>query len=77
MCGCSFHQPADRATAYVPGSVQSMDTTTSTGKAARRSGYVVEPVREGELWNETVGPYGYRVTKKEGEQSQYRYWPYT
>ena len=60
----------------VPGTGKTVPSKSSTGKPTTRSGYTVEPVLTGPLWDETIGPYGYRVAKKPGEQAQFRYWPY-
>ena len=59
-----------------PGSARTISTVTQSGKPTKRSGFVVTPIVEGQLWQNTVGPYGHRVTKKRGEQAQFRYWPY-
>lgn len=57
----------------VPGSWQHQGTGTD-----RRSGFRFEVVRDGALFDETVGAYGHRLPeKKRGEQSTFRYWPYS
>lgn len=44
----------------------------------RRSGFQFEVVTEGAVFDEVVGEYGHRLPdKKRGEQSTFRYWPYT
>jgi hypothetical protein len=43
----------------------------------RRSGFGFEVVHDGVVFDEVVGQYGHRLpTKKRGEQSTFRYWPY-
>ena len=57
----------------IPGSWQH----TGSGRD-RRSGFRFEIVTEGAVFNETVGEFGHRLpTKKRGEQSTFRYWPYS
>ncbi|MBY8863895.1 GIY-YIG nuclease family protein [Nocardia sp. CA2R105] len=60
----------------VPGSAETVSAVTAEGKPFKRSGYVVEPVISGALWEDVVGRFGHRVPKKRGERAQYRYWPY-
>ncbi|MCT9620959.1 GIY-YIG nuclease family protein [Curtobacterium sp. C2H10] len=56
----------------VPGSWQHQGSGSD-----RRSGFRFEVVRDGALFEETVGAYGHRLPeKKRGEQSTFRYWPY-
>ncbi len=44
----------------------------------RRSGFQFTPVTEGDVFEETVGAYGRRLPeRKRGEQSTFRYWPYS
>lgn len=57
----------------VPGSWQHIGTGRD-----RRSGFQFEVVTEGALFDEAVGEYGHRLPeKKRGEQSTFRYWPYS
>lgn len=57
----------------IPGSWQH----TGSGRD-RRSGFQFEIVTEGAVFNETVGEFGHRLpAKKRGEQSTFRYWPYS
>ncbi|MFG3521993.1 hypothetical protein ACGF5S_17105 [Nocardia nova] len=60
----------------VPGTAETVPAITAAGNPAKRSGFAVEPVVSGALWDSTIGPFGHRVRKKRGEQAQYRYWPY-
>ncbi|RVW08217.1 GIY-YIG nuclease family protein [Prescottella agglutinans] len=60
------------------GSAETIPTVTANGAPTRRSGFRVEPVTSGSLFDRVVGPHGHRVPpKKRGDQSQFRYWPYS
>lgn len=57
----------------IPGSWQHINSGRD-----RRSGFRFELVTEGAVFDETVGEYGHRLPeKKRGEQSTFRYWPYS
>ncbi|QKT10933.1 GIY-YIG nuclease family protein [Rhodococcus sp. W8901] len=61
----------------VEGSAETIPTVTAKGAPTQRSGFRVEPVTSGNLFNRVVGPHGHRVPpKKRGDQSQFRYWPH-
>lgn len=54
------------------------DSWESSGVGdARRSAFAFEIVDSGDIFDQTVGPYGHRLPKKKkGEQTTFRYWPY-